>query len=192
MKRIGTVLLLLLIATTVSSELYSRETSEKESGKKITFGLESEIMCYINKGYHGSFWVGKNGTRLRLVYAKSTFPSPSAPDGFKDLTSIFYEMEVDFFIGKKRKEYRGLWVAAGLGLTNQSIRSESTGLKGNTNLFDIHSGVGYAIGIYKGLYINPWIGIDVHTNAKNISIGNEVWKPSLIDFVGGAKIGCRF
>ncbi|SHF35593.1 hypothetical protein [Dysgonomonas macrotermitis] len=192
MKRIGKISLLLSIAVTASIQLYSQEIKKIESSKKLTIGIESEVMCYINKGYHGSFWVGMNGIRSRFVFAKSTFPSSFAPDGFKNLTSTFYEMEVDFFIGKQKREYKGLWIAAGLGLTNQSIESKSTGLKGDTNLFDIHSGAGYAISLYKALYINPWIGIDIHTNTKNISVGNETWKPNIIDIVGGAKIGYRF
>lgn len=164
----------------------------QELQKKISFGIESEVMSYINKGYHGSFWVGINGVRSRFVYAQATYPSSFAPKGFKNFKSRFYEVEIDVFFGKKRKEYRGLWYALGLGFTKQSVESETTSLKGNINLFDIHTGAGYAIGIYKGLYINPWVGLDIHTNPKSIEIGNEVWKPHIIDPVGGAKIGYRF
>lgn len=191
MTRIKKAMFLLFFAVTLCQLAYSQELAQKSS-KKVTFGIESEIMTFVNKGYHGSFWVGVNGIRSRFVYAKSTFPSSFTPDGFKNLTSTFYEMEVDFFIQRKRKEYRGLWVAIGCGLTQQSIKSKSTDLKGTINLFDIHSGVGYAIGLYKGLYINPWIGIDLHTNVKNVQVGNERWKPNFIEPVGGAKIGYRF
>ena len=31
----------------------------QEAKAKLSFGVESEIMTWINKGYHGSFWIGK-------------------------------------------------------------------------------------------------------------------------------------
>lgn len=164
----------------------------QNADKKISFGIESEMMCFINKGYHGSFWVGYNGFRSRFVAARATYPSSLSPKGFKDLTSQFYELEVDTYIGKKRKEYRGFWFGTGLGLTKQSMVSEETNLKGKINLFDLHGGIGYTIGIYKGLYVNPWIGLDLHTNTKTVVIGNQTWKPHFIDPVGGAKIGYSF
>ncbi len=83
--------------------------SAQQAGGKITFGLESEIMCFINQGYHGSVWVGYNGIRSRFVVAQSTYPDRLAPKGFKNLKSQFYEIEVDFFLGKRRKEYRTLY-----------------------------------------------------------------------------------
>lgn len=187
MKNIFRVLVLLFLGLVTAIRGYA----QKVDGK-ITFGLESEIMCFINQGYHGSVWVGYNGFRSRFVVAQSTYPDRLDPKGFKNLKSQFYEIEVDFFLGKRRKEYRGLWVASGFGLTKQSIESEITGLRGHANLFDWHSGVGYAIGIYKAIYINPWIGLDIHINPKNIYIGDEKWRPNIIDPVGGAKIGYSF
>ncbi len=164
----------------------------QQSDKKVSFGIESEVMSFINKGYHGSFWIGYNGIRSRFVIAEATYPNSFSPKGFKDLNSQFYEMEIDFYIGKHRKEYKGLWYAAGFGLTKQSIISEQTGMKGKINLFDFHTGIGYTIGIYEGLYVNPWIGLDVHLNSKKVRIGDETWKPHFIDPVGGAKIGYSF
>lgn len=187
MKKTFRALGLLFLGLGIAIEGYAQQ-----AGEEIILGLESEIMCFINKGYHGSVWLGYKGFRTRFVVAQSTYPDRLAPEGFKNLRSQFYEVEIDFFLGKRRKEYRGLWVASGFGLTKQSLESETTGLKGDINLFDWHNGVGYAIGIYKGLYINPWIGIDVHMNPRNVAIGYETWKPNIIDPVGGAKIGYSF
>jgi hypothetical protein len=46
------------------------------------------------------------------------------------------------------------------------------------DLIDLHTGVGYAINLYKGLYINPWVGLSIHLNApKEVNIGAEIWNP---------------
>lgn len=165
----------------------------KFAEKPLHFGFESEINTFINSGWHGSVWVGKGGHRARLVVAKAKFPKSFTPSGFKDLQSTFFEIEIDNYFGKKRDEFRGFWFALGGGYTIQSIKSETTGLKGEIDLFDLHSGIGYAISLYKGLYINPWLGVDVHLNAPSkVAIGNEIWKPSKIEPVLGAKIGYSF
>jgi hypothetical protein len=172
------------------------ETIEQSNSKrtnKVLFGLESEIMTWINSGYHGSFWLGKNGKRIRLVVASATFPKYLNPEGFKNLTSDFYEIEFDYFFGKKRREFRGLWYALGSGYTKQTIESENTNLKRSIDLIDLHTGVGYAINLYKGLYINPWVGLSIHLNApKEVNIGAEIWNPRTIDPVLGAKLGYSF
>lgn len=185
----------LIITTIVVIVGKSNNCFGQDSINRISYsyGFESEIMCFINKGYHGSFWFGKNGLRARLVLAKATYPDYLNPDGFTNLTSKFYEIEIDYYFGKKRREFRGLWYALGAGYTQQSIKSVTTNEEGIIDLIDLHTGVGYAISIYKGLYINPWIGIDLHINAPNeVNVGEEIWKPRKIDPVLGAKIGYSF
>jgi hypothetical protein len=106
------------------------ETIEQSNSKrtnKVLFGLESEIMTWINSGYHGSFWLGKNGKRIRLVVASATFPKYLNPEGFKNLTSDFYEIEFDYFFGKKGENlevYGMLW--------DQDIRNKQLNLKTRT------------------------------------------------------------
>ena len=185
----------LIITTIVVIVGKSNNCFGQDSINRISYsyGFESEIMCFINNGYHGSFWFGKNGLRARLVLAKATYPDYLNPDGFTNLTSKFYEIEIDYYFGKKRREFRGLWYALGAGYTQQSIKSVATNEDGIIDLIDLHTGVGYAISIYKGLYINPWIGIDLHINAPNeVNVGKEIWKPRKIDPVLGAKIGYSF
>lgn len=181
-----------LIALFFFFTLITNYSFAQDSKEKLSFGVESEIMTWINKGYHGSFWFGKNGLRARFVVAKATYPDKFNPEGFTNLTSQFYEMEVDYFFGKKRNAFRGLWVALGTGYTKQTIESETTQIKASTDLIDLHTGIGYAINIYKGLYINPWIGIDLHLNTKDVEVGSETWTPNSIDPVLGAKIGYSF
>jgi hypothetical protein len=192
-KQIFLKVLIISITAVISSK--SNNCFGQDSINRVSYfyGVESEIMCFINKGYHGSFWIGKNGVRTRLVIAKATYPDYLNPEGFTKLTSKFYEIETDYFFGKKRNNFRGLWYALGVGYTQQSIVSEVAKEKGRIDLIDLHTGVGYAISIYNGFYINPWIGIDLHLNApKKLRVGNEIWKPRKIDPVLGAKIGYSF
>lgn len=185
-------LFVVLLAILFSQPIYAQNASEKP----LRFGVESEIMTWINSGYHGSFWIGKKGHRARAVFAKATYPNYLNPDGFKNLTSVFYEIETDHFFGKKKNEFRGFWFALGAGYTKQSIISERNNQKKTIDLLDVHSGIGYAISLYKDWYINPWIGIDYHINApKEVwfdANDSNVWKPRKIDPVLGAKIGYSF
>lgn len=156
-------------------------------------GIESDTVAFLNKGYHGSVWYGSGGKRVRLVYAKATFPDSFNPAGFTNLTSTFKEIEFDFFIGEKRDDFRGLWFAIGGGQTKMSIESKTTGAAAKITVNDLHSGIGYAVSIMDGFYINPWIGIDVHIDAPNkVQVGTETWNPRKVDPVGGVKLGIDF
>jgi hypothetical protein len=187
--------LLSIVFTTMGA--YAQSETEEQSNRretnKVHYGVETEIMTWINSGYHGSLWLGKNGMRVRFVVASATFPEYLNPEGFKNPTSDFYEIEFDYFFGKKRREFRGLWYALGSGYTKQTIESKTTNLQSSVDLIDLHTGVGYAINLYKGLYINPWVGLSIHLNApKEVNIGAEIWKPRTIDPVLGAKLGYSF
>jgi hypothetical protein len=156
-------------------------------------GIESETMAFLNKGYHASVWYGSRGKRIRLVYSKVTYPGPFNPEGFTNLTSRFKEIEFDFFVGEKRDAFRGLWIALGGGQTDMSIQSKSTAATANITSNDFHTGIGYAVPVLGGFYINPWIGADVHLNApKNVQVGTETWNPRKVDLVGGMKLGFEF
>lgn len=189
--------MLVLCAGFLSVGAFAQSTIEgaanSKDANKFHFGFESEIMTWINNGYHGSFWFGKNGLRARLVVASATYPQYLNPEGFKNLTSDFYEIEFDYFFGKRKNEFRGLWCALGSGYTQQSIQSKATNLKRSIDLIDLHTGVGYALNLYKGLYINPWVGLSIHLNAPTeVNIGAEIWNPRKVDPVFGAKLGYSF
>lgn len=160
---------------------------------RADFGLESETMAFLNKGYHGSIWYGSGGTRARLVYSRVTFPGAFNPEGFTNLTARFREIEFDFFVGDQRNEFRGLWIAIGGGQTDMSIESKTTGATASITCNDLHSGIGYAIPVQGGFYVNPWIGIDIHLNApEQVRVGTETWNPRKVDLVGGMKLGFQF
>jgi hypothetical protein len=157
------------------------------------FGIESETMTFLNKGYHGSVWYGSGGKRIRLVYSRVTYPEQFNPAGFTNLTSRFKEIEFDFFVGEKRDDFRGLWFAMGGGQTDMSIQSKATGATAKITCNDLHTGIGYAVSVLDGFYVNPWIGADVHLNApKQVQVGTETWNPRMIDLVGGMKLGFEF
>jgi hypothetical protein len=74
-----------------------------------------------------------------------------------------------------------------------SIESKTTGAGAQITVNDLHSGIGYAVSITDGFYINPWIGIDVHLNVPNkVQVGTETWNPRKVDPVGGVKLGINF
>ncbi|MBI5890685.1 MAG: hypothetical protein HZB47_08420 [Nitrosomonadales bacterium] len=156
-------------------------------------GIESETLTFLNKGYHGSVWYGSGGKRIRFVYSRVTFPEAFSPEGFTNLTARFKEFEFDFFVGEKRDDFRGLWIAVGGGRTDMSIESKTTGATATISTNDFHTGTGYAAPIANNFYVNPWIGADVHLNAPdNVQVGTETWHPRKVDLVGGIKLGFDF
>jgi hypothetical protein len=174
--------LCLLLAATSFGQIGAKPTGWK-------FGFESEILTWIQGGYHGSVWLGRDGLRLRAVVAQATFPQGLTPNGFRDLTSQFYEMECDLFLGDRADKFRGTWIALGGGLTRQSIRSDD-GHEGRLLLADIHSGFGYTTALPRGFTLNPWVGIDLHLNTPDqVAVGSQIWKPRWFDPVLGCKAG---
>jgi hypothetical protein len=156
-------------------------------------GIESEVVTFLNNGYHGSVWFGAEGRRIRFVYAKATYPGALTPSGFTNWTSRFKEAEFDFFFGDRKNDFRGPWFAIGAGQTEMSIESKSTAATARITSNDLHSGIGYAISVANKFYVNPWIGIDVHLNVPgSVQVGTETWNPRKVDWVGGMKLGLNF
>lgn len=108
-------------------------------------GFESEVLTFLNKGYHASVWYGYFGKRLRLVYSRLAYRWAFTPAGFSDFAAKFKEVEFDFIVGEQRTEFRGLWFALGGGRTDLSITSQTTGATAVVTSNDLHTGIGYAI-----------------------------------------------
>jgi hypothetical protein len=66
--------LLSIVFTTMGA--YAQSETEEQSNRretnKVHYGVETEIMTWINSGYHGSLWLGKNGMRVRFVSSPKT------------------------------------------------------------------------------------------------------------------------
>ncbi|TGV00740.1 hypothetical protein [Flavivirga rizhaonensis] len=156
---------------------------------KFKVGVETNILPFLYNGYHGSIWGGKNGYRLRLVTAKTDYPSSTVPEGFSKVNLTFYEVEFDAFFGRRKSEFIGFWLASGIGRTTHEATT-SNGISDKTTTTDIHFGIGYTFSVWKGLTVNPWVGGAWHTDFPDeIVVGSEIWRPNSLSPVGGLKIG---
>jgi hypothetical protein len=60
--------LLSIVFTTMGA--YAQSETEEQSNRretnKVHYGVETEIMTWINSGYHGSLWLGKKAVSRKL------------------------------------------------------------------------------------------------------------------------------
>lgn len=157
------------------------------------YGFESNVTVFLLDGYHGSVWYGENGYRVRVVTAKAVYPSGMVASGFKNKILTFNEIEFDVFFGKNKNDFHGAWVAGGLGRTKHEITSKTTDMSNQIYTIDIHFGTGYTHEILENFTVNPWLGGVYHVDAPDsVAVGDEIWSPKKINFVGGVKLGFEF
>lgn len=179
----------ILLATIVMACFATPDVARAEAH----YGFESNVPTFFLNGYHGSFWYGNNGQRVRLVSAKAVYPHGQTEAGFRDKTLTFLEIELDFFFGEHADEFRGFWLASGIGRTRQEVTSEATGTKFSIGTNDFHFGAGYVFEVATRVTLNPWIGGDYHLNSPStVFAGSETWNPRKLELVGGIKLGIDF
>lgn len=123
-----------------------------------SFGVEADLLPYLNDGYSISAVAGRGRVRTRLVRAELTKPEFATDDGFRDDELEVFALVVDLFL---RDDRTGWWFGAGVELWDGEVTEEASNLTRSYETTLLTAGTGYVWRLGRHFSINPWAG--VHT-----------------------------
>jgi hypothetical protein len=157
------------------------------------FGSEVDLLPYINKGYYGSAFAGRDGWRFRVVAARSTMPSFLVKDGFRDKRSDAYAALVDRFFGNKKDRLEGFWIGGGVEDWRSRIRTESATSYAHYNNVMLTAGAGYVWKFSSHFYLNPWVaGHFAMGGARDIAVAGKTYTQPAFTPEASVKLGFMF
>jgi hypothetical protein len=174
-------------ASTPGAEVPS--PSRPPTRRRIGLGLETDVVPYVLLGGHGDLWLGYDRWRVRAIAATFTQPSFFTPSGFDNQHSTLVEVEIDRFLAWGADDFRGLWVAAGGGLTVDTIDANDRSGHASTVAPELSAGVGWAIALPLHFYVDPWAAVEYQFTPSQIQVGTRVWHPVHVTPQFGVKIG---
>jgi hypothetical protein len=156
---------------------------------RMGLGLEADVVPYILSGAHVDGWVGMRGWRTRAIAVTFTAPSFFTPDGFDNLHTTLFEVELDRFFGPHADEFRGPWVAAGGGLELLAVDASDGSAHGSTSAFELSTGVGWSFPLAFNAYVDPWVGAAYAFTPTAIAVGTHSMQTARFSPQLGLKIG---
>jgi hypothetical protein len=72
--------------------------AQQKSLKRVSFGLEQDILPYATGGYFASVWIGMDQVRIRALTAKVNKPDFIVKDGFTNNKVTAHAILADYFL----------------------------------------------------------------------------------------------
>jgi hypothetical protein len=173
--------------------LFSKNTTvfaqNNDTLKKLTIGIEQDVLPYLLKGFIGTVWLGKGNSRYRLSYAQAT-----APKFFigKDLISDKVKavgLSYEYFF---KDDFKGLWLGPGLGFWQNDVTFEN-GITTKNKSFILTLGSGYNISLSNWLYVSPWVALHTRlTGTNEVNAFYQSYKPAILTPEVSFKVGVKF
>lgn len=139
------------------------------------FGVEVDLLPYINGGNYIGAFVSENGLKYRLVRAETNLPEFILDDNIDNVELEVYAFIIDYYFDKSN--YEGLWIGAGFEYWQSSI-DEKNGVKDvnlKQKIFTL--GGGYVFRISDNFYINPWAAIHIDMGSDDYKmVGSTKYK----------------
>ncbi|MBX7227921.1 MAG: hypothetical protein K1X55_17945 [Chitinophagales bacterium] len=160
------------------------------SVKKVSIGVEADVLPYLTGGYYGSVWVSHQHFRYRGIWTQVTTPDFILDSGFANNQMMVYALVTDYFFRNKVERW---WVGAGVEYWDASIQTDiKTSTAKYSNLIAT-AGCGYIWKVYQNLYINPWAAFHVRAAGdKNVVVDNKIFMPAFFTPEASLKIGWFF
>ena len=158
--------------------------------RRMTVGVEIDVLPYLLSGYYGSMWIGEGQWRARAVVSRSTLPSFVVQDGFEDHRIDVIAALVDHFF---KPGFRGFWVGGGAEYWNNDVRSKATGQSASWNNVAATAGGGYVWKFHGNFYLNPWgAGHLIVGGDTKVPVGTETYEPNRLTGEVSLKAGWHF
>lgn len=179
------LLLLPIFLLSLAIPLHSQQPA-----KRLSIGLEQDVLPYATGGYFGCLWVGGGHWRVRALLAKATKPDFLLPDGFRDNTIQAYALVADYFL---KPGFEGWWLGGGAVYWDSSIGADNSTETVSYKSYLINGSAGYAWKFYHNFYLSPWAGLHLRLGGDDPArVGGRDYKPPLLNPEASLKIGWYF
>jgi hypothetical protein len=169
---------------------FSGSAQTKEQQKKISFGLEQDVLPYVTGGYYGAFWIGHGHMRLRTLTARVHKPDLLVPNEFQDNWVTAYAVLGEYFF---KPGWQGWSASVGMVRWHSTIRKKADN---NTSSFAntfVNASLSYTFNIRRQIYVTPWAGLHVRTSGpQEITITNTSFHQPLLNPEASLKVGIWF
>jgi hypothetical protein len=182
--------MLRIFCFTVILLFYASAFAQVEPSKKITIGIEQDLLPYATGGYFAGFWVGKNHLRTRALMARVHKPDFIIEKGFTNNRVTAYALTLDYFL---KERWNGWWAGAGVVNWKSSIQTDLRASTANYNNWLLNGSIGYNIKLYKHFYISPWAGMHIRVAGdKVVEVDHQTFTPPLLNPEASVKVGYYF
>jgi hypothetical protein len=183
MRVIALLLILCLSVVSVSAQ----STLVK---KKISIGVEQDVLPYVTGGYYAAAWCGKNHVRGRVLMANVHKPGFITPDGFINNRVTAYALLFDYFL---KTGWKGWWAGAGLVYWDSNIQHTTAGNTAYYRNTLLNGSVGFQWKFYKNFYLCPWAGIHVRVGgARHVTVDGRSFSTPVLNPEASLKAGWYF
>jgi len=132
--------------------------SQTVESKKLSAGIELDVLPYITGGYFAAGWVGKNHIRGRVLTAYVTKPDIFIKEGLTNNKVTAYALLVDYFL---KDNWKGWWAGTGLVYWKSSIQTDQKSTTAHFDSWFLNGSAGYNFSLGKIFYVSPWAGMHV-------------------------------
>ncbi len=204
-KQFFLLVVLLSLATTISAQSDSSETSspkrtqksETDSLKiKQTVGVAIDLLPPImsastgNFGYSAQLWYGYKKYRVRGVIAGFTMPDQlMGNDDFTNLQTTATAFIFDYFL---KNNFKGWWFGTGVERWNNTITSKTDNQDYDFKDYVATAGSGYIFKVYKNFYVEPWFAMHYVLNDEKVTVGETEYKTKKFQGEVSLKVGWHF
>jgi hypothetical protein len=166
------------------------DATSQTSAKKISIGVEEDLLPFATGGFFGGLWAGKDHIRGRALIARVYKPDFIIKKGFSNNNVTAYALLADYFL---KDNWNGWWAGAGIVYWRSSIKTsehQNTAQFKNTLL---NGSIGYNWKFYKNFYLSPWTGMHLRVAGdKEVKVDDKTFNPPLLNPEASLKLGFFF
>lgn len=132
--------------------------------KRMSLGLEQDVLPYLTGGYIGCMWGGIDHLRTRLLYVDVNMPEFVTADGFSNHHVISKAIVIDYFF---QSDWSGPWISTGIVHWNNSIKETSSQTERHFDQVMLNGSLGYNKILIGRLYTGVWGGLHLRVSGAN-------------------------
>jgi hypothetical protein len=162
----------------------------QSSTKKLSIGIEQDLLPYATSGYFGGIWVGKDHIRGRAIVAHVHKPNFIIKNGFSNNNVTAYALLADYFL---KDNWDGWWAGAGIVCWKSSIQTSQQQSTADFKNILLNGSLGYNWKFYKNFYLSPWAGMHLRVAGdKEVKVDDKTFNPPLLNPEASLKVGFFF
>lgn len=151
--------------------------------------VEVDPIAYVLSGY--SVHLGVTWNRFRLDLGVFALELPEKLHGTKgvDVWGQGFGAKLDYYVAQ---EDTGLFAGVQLSRATEEVTDRATMETHSASHITIGARVGYRYEFAKGLYVLPWLGVDVSTSSRTQRVAGKSYEPGRVLFFPTLHLGKRF